>query len=223
MTPGDTTIERRPVPLGTLLAVAGGFILSFDIPLMRLADGDIWSVTGVRCSFVCVAALVLWLGARLTGNDSLRFATGRTAWAASLCYAATTFTFILAVFNTSTANVVFLLAFTGMFAALLGWLMIGEKPSAATIATMAATVTGVGIIVAGGLSAGRLFGNAMALLTAAVLALAITLTRRNDIDLRLNVLAANGGAGLLGPRRGRDVGLHRRLLVPLPRVAVHRW
>ena len=37
-------------------------------------------------------------------------------------------TFITAVYNTSTANLVFILAFTTMFAALLSWVFLKERP-----------------------------------------------------------------------------------------------
>jgi drug/metabolite transporter (DMT)-like permease len=111
--------------------------------------------------------------------------------AASLLYALTSVTFIAAVFNTSTANVVFILAFTGMFAALLGWFLNGERPNGPTLAALCATVFGVGLIVWDGLSSGRWLGDGLALLTSLLLALAITTTRKYDVDLRINVLAAN--------------------------------
>ncbi|MGL4404967.1 MAG: DMT family transporter, partial [Notoacmeibacter sp.] len=169
----------------------GGMVLSFDIPLIRLADGDIWSVMTYRCLGVGIAGILIFLGARAVGHQGLKFDFSKPAIIASLLYALTSVSFIAAVFHTSSANVVFILAFTSMFAALLGWMLNGEKPNTATLATIAATVFGVGLIVWDGLSAGRWFGDLLALVTSFFLALAITTTRKYDIDLRVNVLAAN--------------------------------
>jgi drug/metabolite transporter (DMT)-like permease len=174
-----------------MFALIGGGVLSFDIPLIRLADGDIWSVMTFRCLGVGIAGIIIFLAARTFGNSDLKFDLSRPAIFASLLYALTSVSFIAAVFYTSTANVVFILAFTSMFAALLGWLMNNEKPNRATLITMAVTVFGVGIIVWDGLSAGRWFGDLLALFTSCFLALAITTTRKYDVDLRVNVLAAN--------------------------------
>ena len=46
--------------------------------------------------------------------------------------------FTLAVFNTTTANVVFILAFNPMIASLLSWKIVGEIPSGRTFAAIAA-------------------------------------------------------------------------------------
>ena len=174
-----------------MIALIGGLVLSFDIPLIRLADGDIWSVMTFRCLGVGIAGIFIFLIARFLGLRDLKFDFRAPAIIASLLYALTSVSFIASVFYTSTANVVFILAFTSMFAALLGWLLNNEMPNKATLATMAATVFGVGIIVWDGLSAGRWFGDLLALFTSCFLALAITTTRKYDVDLRVNVLAAN--------------------------------
>ena len=176
---------------GLLMALIGGMVLSFDIPLIRLADGDIWSTMTYRCLGVGIAGFLIFLAARFFGQQDLKFDFRPAAIFASLLYAITSVSFIAAVFYTTTANVVFILAFTSMFAALLGWVLNNEKPNVATLITMAATVFGVGLIVWDGLSAGRWLGDLLALFTSFMLALAITTTRKYDVDLRVNVLAAN--------------------------------
>jgi drug/metabolite transporter (DMT)-like permease len=176
---------------GLSLALFGGMVLSFDIPLIRLADGDALSVMFTRSVGVGIAVLLIIGAARFFKWDGLRFDFGRPALMASAAYALTSVTFITSVHLTSTANVVFILAFTGMFAAILGWLFNGEKPAGPTLAAMLATVGGVALIVSDGLDTGRWAGDALALLTALLLAFAITHTRKHQMDLRLNVLAAN--------------------------------
>ena len=58
---------------------------------------------------------------------------GRAGLAVAALYGLGSITFITAVFNTSTANLVFILAFTTMFAALLSWIFLKERPRPATL------------------------------------------------------------------------------------------
>jgi drug/metabolite transporter (DMT)-like permease len=85
---------------------------------------------------------------------------------------------MLAVFHTTTANLVFILAFNPMFAALMGWLLIGERPKPQTFVAMAAMIVGVGLIVSDGLQAGNMIGNLLALFTSLMLSLIITISRK---------------------------------------------
>ena len=106
-----------------------------------------------------------------------------------LFYGLGSFTFLLSVFNTATANVVFIVAFTSMFAAVLSWIFLKERPSNATLVTMAIMVFGVGLIVQDGLKSGNFFGDAMAVCSALLLASAITVSRASGRDMGLVPLA----------------------------------
>ncbi len=175
----DPALHRK----GLLITAMGGLALSFDIPLIRSAAGEVWSVLATRSIATFVTAILAW--------SVLRFALGRrTALIAGpmglligLFYGINSLTFMLAVFNTTTANVVFILAFTSMFAAILSWVFLGERPANATLFTMAAMVAGVVLIVHDGLASGNLFGDTMAACSAFLLASAITLSRRSGLDM----------------------------------------
>ena len=60
-----------------------------------------------------------------------------------MLYGLGSITFITAVYNTSTANLVFILAFTTMFAALLSWIFLKERPRPVTLVAMAVMIVGV--------------------------------------------------------------------------------
>ena len=85
--------------------------------------------------------------------------------------------FFVGVFNTSTANLVFILAFNPMIAALLGWLTLKERPAPQTFLAMAVMIAGVFIIVRDGLNGGQWIGDAAALGSCVSIAAAITLSR----------------------------------------------
>lgn len=194
---------------GLLITAIGGLALSFDIPLIRLADGDVWPILAVRSICTFSAALAAWFVlARVLGRK-VSLIPGRAGLAVGLLYGINVFTFMLAVFNTATANVVFILAFTSMFAAILSWVFLKERPSNATFVTMFVMLGGISIIVSDGLVSGNFFGDAMALLTALIIASAITISRGSGRDMGLVPLATAIlpaiGAFLLLPEGGLQI------------------
>jgi drug/metabolite transporter (DMT)-like permease len=162
--------------------------LTVDIPLIRLADGEPWSILMMRTGTTFVAALVIWTIWRLVTPKAPQLIPGRAGLAVAALYGLGSITFISAVFNTSTANLVFILAFNPMFSALLSWLFLGERPRPATFAAMAAMVVGVGIIVGGSMGSGHLFGDVLALCSAFSIAGAITVSRASGKDMGFTAL-----------------------------------
>lgn len=94
--------------------------------------------------------------------------------------------FTMSVFHTTTANLVFILAFNPMIAAVFAWFLIGERPSKATWITIFVTFAGVAIIVGEGLQGGTIFGDLCALAAAIILAYSLTRTRQSGKDLSLS-------------------------------------
>ena len=175
---------------GLLLSAVGGMALTIDIPLIRLADGAPWSILMIRCATTLLAAAILWLVMRRTMREPPPLIPGRSGAVVAFLYALSAVTFIAAIYNTSTANLVFILAFNTMFAALLSWLILKERPGPATLVAMAAMLVGVLIIVGDGISSGHLFGDLMALASAFCIALAITITRASSKNMGFTPLVS---------------------------------
>ncbi|APG90583.1 DMT family transporter [Sinorhizobium americanum] len=186
MTPSSDAARHRR---GLAITGLGGLALSFDIPLIRSADGEVWSILAVRSLSTFAVAIAAWLFINRVLGRRIALIHGKAGLIAGLFYGINSFTFLLAVFNTSTANVVFILAFTSMFAAILSWIFLKERPSNATLLTMAIMLLGVGVIVQDGLESGHLFGDAMAACSAFLLASAITISRASGRDMALVPLA----------------------------------
>jgi drug/metabolite transporter (DMT)-like permease len=202
-----------PLPLlsdhrkGLLLTAIGGLALSMDIPLVRLAHGDMWSILGVRSITTVAVTLIIVCMLRCVRGNWPALVPGRHGLAAGFLYGASTLTFLLAVFHTTTANVVFIVAFNPMFGALLSWIFLKERPPAATLMTMLVMILGVGLIVQDGLAGGHAFGDAMALLTALVLAGAITIGRASRRDMGFVPLLAAAFPAALGFANAMPSGL----------------
>ena len=96
---------------------------------------------------------------------------------AGLFYGLGTICFLVAVYYTTAANVVFILAFNPMFTALLSWIVLKERPTFSTLVTMAVMIFGVGLIVHDGMSSGHFLGDCLSAVAALSIACAITIGR----------------------------------------------
>ncbi len=174
---------------GLLLTAIGGLALTVDIPLIRLAEGEAWSILMLRTGTTFVAALVIWTIWRLIQRRSAAVMPGR-AGLASWPRSTDRLDHLRhrRLFSTSTANLVFILAFTTMFAALLSWLFLKERPRTATLLAMAAMIVGVLIIVGDSVGTGNLFGDFMALCSSFLIASAITISRASGKDMGFTAL-----------------------------------
>jgi drug/metabolite transporter (DMT)-like permease len=177
------TVSPHDHRKGLLLTAIGGATLTLDIPLIRLADGEVWSILMARSGTTFVSAILVWMVWRAFSPAAPKLLPGRAGLLVAILYGIGSITFTIAVFHTSTANLVFILALNTMFAALLSWIFLRERPGPATLAAMAAMIVGVLVIVGGGISGGGLFGDLMALCSAFLIAAAITVSRASGRDM----------------------------------------
>ena len=173
---------------GLLITAIGGLTLTIDIPLIRLADGTPWTIMMLRTATTLLAGLLMWAVWRSFDRNAPQLIPGWSGLAVAFCYGMTGITFVTAVYHTSTADLVFILAFNTVFAALLSWLFLKERPRPATVIAMLAMIFGVLIIVGGSIGTGHLFGDFMALCSTFFVALAITISRASGKDMGFTAL-----------------------------------
>jgi len=173
---------------GLLLTALGGMALTVDIPLIRLANGEPWTILLLRTGMTFLSALVIWAIWRSFSPKAPQLIPGRTGLIVAALYGVGSITFVTGVFNTSTANLVFILAFNTVFAAALSWIFLKERPQTVTLATMAVMIVGVLIIVGSSLGTGHLFGDLMGLCSAFFIACAITISRSSGKDMGFTAL-----------------------------------
>jgi drug/metabolite transporter (DMT)-like permease len=162
---------------GLALAAVGGMALSFDVPLIRLSGADVWSAMLFRALLMLPVSFAVWGLVRYFTGAREPVMPGKLSWLVLLSYGAASLCFFYGVFNTTTANLVFILAFNPMIAALFSWVLFRERPAPQTFLAMAVMAFGVFIIVQDGLAAGNWRGDLGAFGGAAFIALAIALSR----------------------------------------------
>lgn len=173
---------------GLLIASIGGLALTIDIPILKLANGEPWSVLLMRTGMTFASAFVIWTIWRLLSPSAPRLIPGRKGALVALLYGVGSIFFITAVYSTTTANLVFILAFNSMFAALLSWLFLGERLRRGTAIAMTVMIAGITIIVADSIGTAHLFGDLMAAGSALAVAAAITISRASKEDMGFTAL-----------------------------------
>ncbi|WP_421913506.1 DMT family transporter [Mesorhizobium sp.] len=173
---------------GLLLTAIGGLTLTVDIPLIRLAQGEAWTILLLRTGTTFVAGLIMWAVWRSLSNRAPQLIPGRSGFVVAVLYGLGSIAFVTGVYNTSTANLVFILAFTTMFSALLSWLFLDERPRPLTLGAMALMLVGIVIIVGGSVGSGHVFGDFMALCASLLIASAITISRASGKDMGFTAL-----------------------------------
>ena len=136
-----------------------------------------------RALFAFLSLLILVLLTDRKGVVSSLRSLGWTGVAVVAALALSSGTFLLALTYTTVANVLFLMATAPVFAALLGWAILGERIPPRTWVAMALAAVGVSAMVAGTLDAGFL-AVALPLVMTAAFAVVIVLTRlRRDVSM----------------------------------------
>jgi drug/metabolite transporter (DMT)-like permease len=137
----------------------------------------LWSTSGLFIKFIdwhpvvisgvrsLVAFLFLWIvGIIFPDKGKIKNKPG-PLWAGALVYAFTMITFVTANKLTSSANVIMLQYSAPVWAALLGWLLIKEKPHWEHWAALVMVAGGLLLFFRDGISGGSLLGDFVALLS----------------------------------------------------------
>ncbi|WP_342642197.1 DMT family transporter [Rhodoligotrophos ferricapiens] len=170
---------------GLLITSIGGLMMTFDAPLLRLAGVDVYTATFWRGVFVFTAMSTFWLYMRYVRHTPVRLLNGRDGVIVALLHCTANLLFMLALFHTTVANLVFILALNPLFSALFSLVWLREKIAPATWAAIISGIIGVAIIVMGGAHAGSLFGDLTALACVAVIGFGLTFVRRSGKNLSL--------------------------------------
>lgn len=178
-----STVRSPEYRKGLVVTISGALLLTLDTPLLRLVDGNQWTVMFWRGIFVFFALSAWWLWKRRTSLYRGSFLMGRWGIFVSLLYGLSNVFFIIALHNTSVANLLVILALNPLICALLSLVLLKDRISISTWAAIASSFIGVAIIVQDGIGKSGSFGDAMSLLAVFTLASAIVFTRKSGRNL----------------------------------------
>jgi drug/metabolite transporter (DMT)-like permease len=183
--------------LGWGLAALGMLLVSTDSLFIRLAEASSWDMAFLVALFALpiMVGLAWRLDDRAT-SDGIR-THARPLVLIGLLLGTSQIAFIGAVNQTAVANVVTIVAAAPILAALVGWLVFGERTSRRVWIAIAITVVGVFIVVAGSFGSPTLDGDLLAMLAIAAFGVSINIWRRYP-DMSVFVgLAASAAVMLL--------------------------
>ncbi|MEX2629619.1 MAG: DMT family transporter [Tistlia sp.] len=192
MTPLVAGLDEEGARLarGRALVLLATVFWSIGGPLVRFIESaEAWQILFYRSSSL-VVFLLAWLllteGRRL---PAMLRAAGWPAVLAGLCIGATFSLYILAITQTTVANVLFLLSCSPILGAVLGQFLLGEAVRRTTWIAMAIALVGVGVMVGDGLAAGGALGDLLGLAAALGFALySVVLRWRKKADMLPSVL-----------------------------------
>ena len=153
--------------LALLLVIASSVANSANGLIVRSMDSaGGWQIIFYRSCFLAGALGVVFV---VQSGGRVRSALRELRpWAllGSLAIASVNTCFILAMTYTTVANAMFVLSAAPFFAALLGWIVLGETVERGVWVAMGVALAGIGVMLWDGFGAGTLLGNSLALLAA---------------------------------------------------------
>lgn len=171
-------MDRR----GAWLVFGAAAIWSFGGAIARfLVVNDSWTIIFWRSA--CAAVFLLGFMIRrdgLRGTVALFAGMGWAGMGVALCFATASTAFIVALAYTTVANILMMQAGAPLFAALMMFLLFGERVSLGTWVAIVAVMVGIGVMVSDSVDGSvSPVGDGLSLLIALSFALATVLTRRN--------------------------------------------
>ncbi len=166
--------------VGVALALLGGIFLSLSGILIRnIEAADGWQILFYR-SCATFLTISLFLVCRYRRETIQRLiAVGWTGLLAGLALSVGSIFYIMAMLNTTVANVVFIIGAAPLLAALAGWIFLRERVSVTSLITMFASILGIGLMFIDGLVSDRMMGNVFALCLAIMYVCYLLILRRN--------------------------------------------
>lgn len=180
MTSSPVTVRDVKYLQGVAMVSVGALCLSTSgIVLRHMEAADGWQILFYR-SLAYVATVLAFLTIRHgsgVGRSFMRIGRGGLLIVVTLGLGFIGYVFALLM--TSVANAMFVISTAPFFAALLAWIVLGERVTPATRLAIVAAMAGVGIMFAGGYAGGRLLGSLVALVPPITFAVMVVVIRRS--------------------------------------------
>ena len=191
-----------------VLVLVGATCMSFAGLCIRLID----NADGYQILFYrgIAQGLMVWLVACSTRQITpIAFPASfdRTDGVIGLLMGCAFCLYVFSILNTSVASTLFILSIAPVFAALLAWVFIKEKPALVACVAILIALTGVAVMFGAGLDPGRTKGNLFAVISALAFACMLVIARKsgkNDVlgGNFLGAILASAAMGLFALTHG---------------------
>ncbi len=165
---------------GYILLLFGGFCLSWGGFIIRsFEEASIWQILFLR-SFFFLLALITFLFVTYKKNTfNIIKESGLPGLLGGFVLSFSFVAFVVAMSNTTVANVVFIISTQTMFLAIFGYFYLKEKVSLIGLISILLAMSGIVIMVGDSISGGSLFGNIVALTIPINFAILVMIIRKN--------------------------------------------
>ena len=165
---------------GYILLLFGGFCLSWGGFIIRsFEEASIWQILFLR-SFFFLLALIAFLFVTYKKNTfNIIKESGLPGLVGGFVLSFSFVAFVVAMSNTTVANVVFIISTQTMFLAIFGYFYLKEKVSLIGLISILLAMSGIIIMVGDSISGGSLFGNIVALAIPINFAILVMIIRKN--------------------------------------------
>ena len=170
---------------GYILLLFGGFCLSWGGFVIRsFEEASVWQILLLR-SFFFMIALIGFLVVTYKKNTIQIFKdAGFPAVLGGLVMSLSFIAFVVAMTNTTVANVVFIISTQTMFLAIFGYFYLKEKVSLVSFISILLAMSGITVMVGDSLFSGSFFGNLVALAIPINFSILVMIIRKNkNLDM----------------------------------------
>ena len=170
---------------GYILVMFGGFCLSWGGFIIKsFEEASVWQILFLRSFFFLLAITIFLLLTYKKKTLKIIKDSGISAVIGGLVMSFSFISFVVAMSNTTVANVVFIISTQSMFLAIFGYFYLKEKVSLIAFASITLAMTGILIMVGDSISTGSLFGNLVALAIPINFSILVMIIRKNvNLDM----------------------------------------
>ncbi len=165
---------------GYILLLFGGFCLSWGGFIIRsFEEASIWQILFLRSFFFLLALIAFLLVTYKKNTFNIIKESGLPGLVGGFVLSFSFVAFVVAMSNTTVANVVFIISTQTMFLAIFGYIYLKEKVSLIGLISIFLAMSGIIIMVGDSISGGSLFGNIVALAIPINFAILVMIIRKN--------------------------------------------
>ena len=170
---------------GYILLLFGGFCLSWGGFIVRsFEQATVWEILFLRSFFFLLALTIFLISIYKSKTIKIIKESGLPGVLGGFVMSFSFVAFVVAMSNTTVANVVFIISTQTMFLAIFGYFYLKEKVSFTGSISIFLAMSGITIMVGDSISTGSLFGNLVALAIPINFSILVMIIRKNtNLDM----------------------------------------